>query len=144
MIIALLLALAAATAADPPRRQAISAAAAPAPPAAHRRCTATRRLLIGGWHMDISDEPPSEIFPDGDSRDWQFAVEGGRPIWREWLHYRPGADGQWTLTGCRLMLSYRGGGREDYSIVRLTRTQLWLRATGESSVERWTRIPNRR
>jgi hypothetical protein len=134
VIAALLLALAGASAtADQPSARATAAAP--------RRCNATRQLLIGNWLMDGSEEPPSELFPNGDAREWQFAVEAGRPVWREWMHYRPGSDGQWTLAGCRITMRFHGGGRDDFTIIRLTRTQLWLRLSDNRTVERWTRIP---
>jgi hypothetical protein len=110
-----------------------------ATPARITRCTANRQLLIGAWSMEGVDREATEIFPNGDSYEFQFVVESGRQIYREYLHFRPGLDGTWTLRGCRLTVG-ASDWRRDYHVLRVTRTQLSLREVGGSEIERFTRI----
>jgi hypothetical protein len=133
VIIALVLALSAVPAANamPQAKQA---------PGTSRNCADARQLLIGAWSWDDVDREPSEIFPHGDSREFQFVVEEGRQVFYEYLHFRPGSDGRWTLARCRLTVVHRGGGRDDYDVVRLNQSHLWLRFAGTREIERWTRI----
>jgi hypothetical protein len=106
-----------------------------------RNCADARRLLIGAWSMQGVDSEPSEIFPNGDSREFQFVVEEGRQVWREYIHFRPGTDGRWEINGCRVTVIDRySGWRENYDVVRLNRSHLWLRPAGTREIERWTRI----
>jgi hypothetical protein len=104
-----------------------------------RRCTANRELLIGGWTMDGSQEPPSDIFPDGSVREFDFVVADGRQLFREYLHYRPGMNGRWSLQNCRLTITDRDL-RLDYDVLHLSRRQMTLRQVGETNIERFTRI----
>lgn len=108
-----------------------------------RNCTASRQLLIGAWSQDNIDREPSEVFPDGDSRTFEFAIESRRRVFREHMHYRPAGFGEWTLTRCRLTIHFSVGGRVEYQIQRLDRLHLWLSdTTPGSEVERFSRIVN--
>jgi len=48
------------------------------------------------------------MFPN-DVREFEFAIEDGKHVYRSWLHSRPDEDGSWTFGSCKVTVRLRSG-----------------------------------
>jgi hypothetical protein len=79
---------------------------------AGRICHFTERDLIGGWRSPVED---SEVV-ENDARELDFEIADGVRMVREYLHHRPMSSGGWTLEACRVLVTYQGGGTEEFRV----------------------------
>jgi hypothetical protein len=103
------------------------------------RCTVTERSIVGAWSDDAVEGVKDEMFPQGDSREIQFKIEGGRNVYREYLHQRPGGEGTWSLRACTLTIVDHGA-TESYQLVSQRGDRLVLREVGQRERQSFHRI----
>lgn len=88
-------------------------------------------LLIGSWACESGDCPDEEI---------SFSVDEGIRSYNSWLHERPSAvNGTWAIVKDKLTIECCAGLTYEYTVVRVTDTEIVLRdaaATTETILSR--------
>jgi hypothetical protein len=79
-------------------------------------------LLIGNWSCESGPCFDEEI---------SFAIEDGEQTFNSWLHERPSATGgSWQLKGNELVIECCAGAGFEWTIIKLTETELVVREEG--------------
>lgn len=81
-------------------------------------------LLTGNWSCEFGPCFDEEI---------SFAIEDGEQTFNSWLHERPSAaGGSWKLNGDELTVECCAGLEFEWTIIKLTQTELVVREEGSN------------
>lgn len=89
-------------------------------------------LLTGNWYCESGPCFDEEI---------SFAIEDGEQTFNSWLHERPSAaGGSWKLNGDELTVECCAGLEFEWTIIKLTKTELVICEEGSDGEIAFTRI----